>query len=58
MLEDCNPTPQEIADALLEYALKLDQGRPADDTSVVVLRIMPEEENHIRRMTVELPVRP
>jgi serine phosphatase RsbU (regulator of sigma subunit) len=58
MLEDDEPTAQEIADSLLEYALKLDQGRPVDDTSVVVLRVMPEEDNLIRRMTIELPVRP
>ena len=58
MLEDCEPSAQEIADSLLEYALKLDQGRPADDTTVVVLRVVPDEENLIRRMTVELPVRP
>ena len=58
MLNDGEPTPQEIADSLLEYALKLDQGRPVDDTSVVVLRVTPEEDNLIRRMTIELPVRP
>jgi serine phosphatase RsbU (regulator of sigma subunit) len=58
MLEDNEPSAQEIADSLLEYALKLDQGRPVDDTTVVVLRVMPDEDNLIRRMTVELPVRP
>ena len=58
MLEDDEPTAQEIADSLLEYALKLDQGRPVDDTSVVVLRVLPGEDNLIRRMTVELPVTP
>lgn len=58
MLNDGEPTAQEIADSLLEYALTLDQGRPADDTSVVVLRVTPEEDNIIRRMTIDLPVRP
>ena len=58
MLEDSEPSAQEIADSLLEYALKLEQGRPNDDTSVVVLRVMPDEDNLIRRMTIELPVRP
>ena len=58
MLEDSEPSSQEIADSLLEYALKLEQGRPSDDTSVVVLRVMPDEDNLIRRMTIELPVRP
>ena len=58
MLEDGAPTAQEVADNLLEYALNLDQGRPADDTSVVVLSVVPGEDNLIRRMTVDLPVRP
>jgi len=58
MLEDGETSAREIADSLLEYALKLDQGRPVDDTSVVVLRVTPEEENLIRRMSVDLPVRP
>ena len=58
MLNDNDPTAREIADSLLEYALKLDQGRPADDTSVVVLRVTPEEDSIIRRMTIDLPVRP
>ncbi len=58
MLDDSEPTPQEISDSLLEYALKLDQGRPSDDTSVVVLRVSPGEDNLIRRMTIDLPVRP
>ncbi len=56
-LEGDNPSPQEIADGLLNYALKLDQGRPVDDISVVVLRVMtPEAEGNIRRMTVNLPI--
>lgn len=58
MFEDRDPSAQEIADSLLEYALKLDQGRPADDTSVAVLQVVPGEENLIRRMTIDLPVRP
>jgi serine phosphatase RsbU (regulator of sigma subunit) len=56
MLDNCEPQPEEIADALLEYALHLDQGRPIDDTSVVVLRVMPGEGSKIRRMMVELPL--
>lgn len=58
MLEDGEPSAREISDSLLEYALKLDQGRPVDDTSVVVLRVTPEEDNLIRRMSIDLPVRP
>ena len=57
------PTPQFIADALLKHALKLDQGRPVDDISVVALRVISTDENNllnsdnlIRRMTVSLPI--
>lgn len=58
VLDEGNPTPQEISDSLLEHALKLDQGRPVDDTTVVVLRVMAsDEENIIRRMTLSLPIR-
>jgi serine phosphatase RsbU (regulator of sigma subunit) len=56
LLEDQNPTSQEIADTLLSQAIQLDQGRPNDDMSVVVLRVLPFESDLIRRMTVRLPV--
>lgn len=56
LLEDENPTPQEIADALLAQALQLDDGRPADDMSVVVLRVMPHSDDDVRRMSVRLPI--
>jgi serine phosphatase RsbU (regulator of sigma subunit) len=56
LLEDNDPTPQEIADSLLEQALRLDQGRPADDTSVVVLRVSSSEDDQIRRLSVRLPL--
>jgi serine phosphatase RsbU (regulator of sigma subunit) len=58
LLEEQNPYSQEIADALLAEAMRLDQGRPNDDMSVVVLRVLQSEEDQIRRMTVRLPVEP
>jgi serine phosphatase RsbU (regulator of sigma subunit) len=58
MLEDQQPTAQEIADSVLNQAIRLDQNRPNDDMSVVVMRIQPEEADQIRRMTVRLPVSP
>jgi len=51
-----DPSPQMIADALLEHALKLDQGRPADDISVVVLRVTSHTGDLVRRMNVRLPL--
>jgi serine phosphatase RsbU (regulator of sigma subunit) len=56
LLENEDPTPQLIADSLLENALKLDRGRPSDDISVVVLRVMGRTGDDVRRMTVRLPL--
>lgn len=56
LLDDQDPSSQEIADSLLAHAIQLDQGRPNDDMSVVVLRVLPFESDLIRRMTVRLPV--
>lgn len=55
-LEGENPSPNLIADDLLAYALKLDQGRPSDDISVVVLRVMNLVGDNVRRMSVRLPL--
>ncbi|PKN90965.1 MAG: hypothetical protein CVU44_21910 [Chloroflexi bacterium HGW-Chloroflexi-6] len=57
LLEDSNPSPQEIADALLSQAVRLDDGRPADDISVVVLRVTSNNGDPVRRMSVRLPIR-
>jgi serine phosphatase RsbU (regulator of sigma subunit) len=56
LLDEQDPTSQEIADSLLAHAIQLDQGRPNDDMSVVVLRVLPFEGDLIRRMNVRLPV--
>lgn len=45
-----------IADSILEYALKLDEGRPGDDMTVVVMGISAKEyTNHIRRTYISYP---
>lgn len=56
MLEDEEPTAQEIADGILNQAIRLDNNRPNDDMTVVALRSIPAEVDQIRRMTVRLPV--
>jgi serine phosphatase RsbU (regulator of sigma subunit) len=56
LLEDSNPTSQEIADALLAQAMRLDDNRPADDISVVVLRVQARQGDDVRRMNVRLPI--
>ena len=56
MLEEQDPTPQALADSLLTHAVNLDEGRPADDISVVVLKVVPHEGDMVRRMTLRLPI--
>ncbi len=56
MLEDQDPSPQELADTLLAEAVRLDDNRPADDISVLVLRVSPRTDDGVRRMTVRLPI--
>jgi serine phosphatase RsbU (regulator of sigma subunit) len=56
ILEGQDPPPQEIADALLSEAVRLDEGRPADDISVVALRVLKRRGDEVRRMTVRLPI--
>jgi serine phosphatase RsbU (regulator of sigma subunit) len=56
MLEDQEPAPQSIADSLLAQAVALDDGRPGDDISVVVVKVMKRSGDDVRRMTVRLPI--
>ncbi|MRR30339.1 serine/threonine-protein phosphatase [bacterium] len=56
MLEEQDPTPQEIADALLNEAVRLDDNRPCDDISVLVLKVLKRRGDEVRRMTVRLPI--
>jgi serine phosphatase RsbU (regulator of sigma subunit) len=56
MLEDQEPTPQAIADALLSEAVALDDNRPADDISVVVFSVVERDGDDVRRMSVRLPI--
>jgi serine phosphatase RsbU (regulator of sigma subunit) len=56
ILDDQDPTPQQIADFLLEQAVRLDDNRPADDISVLVLRVSTRSGDAVRRMNVRLPI--
>lgn len=58
LLEQEAPSPQLIADTLLEHALNLDQHRPIDDVSVVVLSILRHTGDEVRRMGVRIPLEP
>lgn len=50
---------QALADAVLFAAVAADEGRPADDTTVVVVRVHEAADDplEVRRMTVSLPLR-
>lgn len=56
MVEDQDPSPQELADSLLAEAVSLDENRPADDISVLVLKVTPLTGDNVRRMSVRLPL--
>jgi serine phosphatase RsbU (regulator of sigma subunit) len=48
---------RSLADALLGRAVELDQGRPGDDISVVVLAVTPRQQpDGVRRMSVRFPI--
>lgn len=56
ILEDQDPTPQMLADELLAQAVSLDENRPADDVSVLVLKVAARTGDNVRRMSVRLPI--
>jgi serine phosphatase RsbU (regulator of sigma subunit) len=51
------PNPQEWASHLLNYAVELDEGRPGDDISVLVMCILPHDNNDIRNLYVRMPLK-
>lgn len=56
VLEDQDPSPQSLADSLLVHAVRLDEDRPVDDISVLVLKFSSNIGDNVRRMTVRLPI--
>src|SRR5688572_26695270 len=56
IIEDQDPTPQQLADSLLSHAVSLDDNRPADDISVLVLKVGTRTGDDVRRMNVRLPI--
>lgn len=49
---------QCIADTLLSEALFLDDNRPMDDTSIMVVAVLPDEIDNVRRFQVKIPIPP
>ena len=56
LMDDHNSSPQALADSLLAHAISLDDNRPADDISVLVLKVTSRMGDNVRRMTVRLPI--
>jgi serine phosphatase RsbU (regulator of sigma subunit) len=58
MTDGDSPDAQQLADGLLAQALALDKGRPHDDISVLVLRIMerPDGGDDVRRLALRVPL--
>ncbi len=56
LLEDQDPAPQDLADALLAHAVMLDEDRPGDDISVMVMKVVPHGGDKVRRMSIRLPI--
>lgn len=56
LLEEQDPSPQTLADTLLAEAVRLDDNRPADDISVLVLKVTARVGDNVRRMAVRLPI--
>ena len=56
LLEEDTPPSQEIADSLLAHAMQLDEGRPVDDISIVVMQVTSHIGDNVRRMFVRLPL--
>ncbi len=49
-------SPQIIADNLLAHAIHLDDGKPSDDISIIVIKVVPHRGDPARRMLVRLPL--
>ncbi len=54
---DGSATAERIAGAVLAAALDLDQGRPRDDATVLVVKLAPRSsDDNIRRLTMHFPI--
>jgi hypothetical protein len=56
LLDEQSPNAQEIADTLLAHAVNLDDNRPSDDISVVVLKVTALNGDTVRRMNLRVPI--
>ncbi|RMG98955.1 MAG: serine/threonine-protein phosphatase [Chloroflexi bacterium] len=57
MLSEGIITPMEIANRLVREAVEMDNGRPQDDISVLVTAVLPQPQDEMRRLQVQLPIK-
>lgn len=55
LLDEQEPSAQAIADTILNEAIRMDDNKPQNDMSIVVLRVMSLSTDSIRRLTIRLP---
>jgi len=57
MIDDSNSaTAQQIADFILNQAIRLDQEKPCQDMCVMVMQVTPRDSGVIRKISYELPI--
>ncbi len=56
LMEEQDPTAQDIAEFLLQQAVCHDQDHPEDDMAVVVMKSEKNTKDAIRRLSVKLPI--
>jgi hypothetical protein len=56
LLAEGAPNPERWANHLLKTAVKLDEGRPVDDISILVLAILPRNNDESRTLKVRMPL--
>lgn len=55
LMDDDHIEPKRWAGHLLHQAITLDQGRPADDISVLIVAILPRQEDDVRYLSARMP---
>jgi serine phosphatase RsbU (regulator of sigma subunit) len=56
MLIEGPADPKRWADELLNHAVNLDQGRPSDDITILVVAILPRKGDDARQLIVRMPL--
>lgn len=56
LLSEGEPDPDAWTASLIEEALQLDQGRPADDISLMIASVTEGEATEVRRLSLQVPL--